>query len=269
MIGCEKWKCECSTCPQIRQTSWFFDRSKTLFRRKKKLLHEEKLLIVAPSHWLAGQVKQSFLKDYPVKVIHNGIDLDIFQPTESDFKQKYHCEGKKLVLGVSMDWGVKKGLDVFVELANRLPKAYQVVLVGGNEKTDRQLPANVISIHRTQNQKELAEIYTAADVFVNPTREETLGLVNVEALACGTPVVTFDAGGSPECVNESCGIVVPKDDIDAMERAIYYICKDRPFSQEACFAHAAHFDKDDRFAEYVELYELLNCNSWARAFTKS
>lgn len=270
MIGCEKWKTHCFDCPQCKDYPRVdIDRSERMYDLKKKWFTGMNAVLVTPSQWLAGQVKQSFLKDYPVKVIHNGIDLDIFQPTESDFKQKYHCEGKKLVLGVSMDWGVKKGLDVFVELANRLPKAYQVVLVGGNEKTDRQLPANVISIHRTQNQKELAEIYTAADVFVNPTREETLGLVNVEALACGTPVVTFDAGGSPECVNESCGIVVPKDDIDAMERAIYYICKDRPFSQEACFAHAAHFDKDDRFAEYVELYELLNSNSCARAFTKS
>jgi len=256
MIGCQKWKTHCRDCPLYRDyPSVDIDRSDLMFDLKKKWFTGMNAVLVTPSHWLASQIKQSFLKDYPVKVIHNGIDLDIFRPTESDFKQKYHCEGKKIVLGVSMDWGIKKGLDVFIELANRLPAEYQLVLVGGNEKTDQQLPANVISIHRTQNQNELAEIYTAADVFVNPTREDTFPTVNIESLACGIPIVTFATGGSPEILNETCGMVVPCNDVDALEKNIRYVCEGKQFSKEACARRAKQFDAKERFNDYIRLYE--------------
>ena len=148
-------------------------------------------------------------------------------------------------------------MDVFVELANRLGEEYAIALVGTDEKTDKLLPKNVISIHRTQNVQELAELYSAADVFVNPTREEVLGLVNIEALACGTPVVTFRSGGSPECIDESCGVVVEKNDVEEMERQIKRVCEDKPFTKEACVARAKQFDKKNKFNEYVKLYEKL------------
>ena len=115
------------------------------------------------------------------------------------------------------------------------------------------MPSNILSIHRTQNQKELAEWYSAADVFVNPTREEVLGLVNIEALACGTPGVTYNSGGSPECYAESCGSVVECDDVDAMEREIIRICTEKPYTKEACIEHACRFDKKDRFKECVDV----------------
>ena len=188
MIGCEKWKTGCHHCPQRKQYSWFFDKSKKLYERKREAMSGLDLTIVTPSQWLADLTKQSFLKDCPVKVINNGIDLDIFQPIESDFRKKYKCEDKYILLGVAFDWGARKGLDIFIELAKRLDEKYQIVLVGTNEKTDKLLPNDIISIHRTQNQKELAEIYTAADLFVNPTREENFPTVNIEALACGTPL---------------------------------------------------------------------------------
>ena len=158
-------------------------------------------------------------------------------------------------MGVALVWGTAKGIDVFVELAKRLPENYQIVLVGTNEKTDKLLPENIVSIHRTQNQKELAEIYTAADVFINPTREENYPTVNMEAIACGTPVITFRTGGSPEIIDETCGCVVEKDDIDAMEREIIRICEERPYSEEACIKKAKAFDENERFKEYLELYE--------------
>ena len=131
-------------------------------------------------------------------------------------------------------------------------------MVGTDDKVDKQLPSNIVSIHRTQNQKQLAEIYTAADVFANPTREEVLGLVNVESLACGTPVVTFRTGGSPECIDTTCGSVVDCNDIDAMEFEIRRICEEKPYSFEACLARSKKFDMNDRFEEYVKLYEDLN-----------
>lgn len=252
---CDRWKSECHHCPQRKQYSWFFDRSKELHQRKKKLFSDLDLTIVTPSQWLADLVELSFLKDYPVKVIHNGIDLSIFRPTPSDFRDRYKISADKFILlGVAYGWGKRKGLDVFVELAKRLPsERFQIVLVGTDNSVDKMLPENIISIHRTQNRQELAEIYTAADLFVNPTREEVLGLVNLEANACGTPVLTFETGGSPECIDENSGMVVPYENIDAMEREIVRIQKEKIFTAQACVEHAKQFDEKSRFEEYIQL----------------
>lgn len=259
MPGCDRWQSGCGHCPQIKQyPRAYVDQTHLMWRMKKKWFTDvENMVIVTPSQWLADIVKRSFLQEYPVRVIHNGIDLDVFRPVQCAFRARYGCENRKIVLGVAFDWGVRKGLDVFVTLASRLPDDYQIVLVGGNEQTDRQLPANVISIHRTQDQRELAEICSAADVFVNPTREDNFPTVNLEALACGTPVVTFDTGGSPECIDETCGLVVPCDDVDALQKAIVRVVEEQPFSQDACVKRAQGFDQTERFAEYVALYREL------------
>ncbi len=212
------------------------------------------MTIITPSRWLADQVKQSFLHDCEIQVIHNGIDLSVFYPRKSDFRQKYGLEDKYIVLGVAFGWGARKGLDVFVELSERLDERFQVVLVGTNETVDKQLPKNIISIHRTQNQAELAEVYSAANVFVNPTREEVLGLTNIEALACGTPVLTFATGGSAEMLDPTCGCSVPKNDVPALEDMIRRVCETKPYPSDACVEKAKEFSAIDRFREYVELY---------------
>lgn len=265
MAKCDKWKIGCHDCPNYRDyPSSFFDNSKRMWKLKKKwFTGVENMTIVTPSQWLADLVKQSFLGEYPVRVIHNGIDLAVFKPTPSDFREKYQIrKEKKILLGIAFDWGIRKGLDVFVELSKRLaPERYQIVLVGTDEQVDRQLPTNIISVHRTQNQTELAEIYTAADVFVNPTREEVLGLVNIEANACGTPVITFNTGGSPECINEKSGMVIPYGDIDAMKESIEYICDNSSFSEKDCIARAASFDQKKKYREYLDLYETIKNGS--------
>ncbi len=255
MIGCDKWRTGCNKCPQRKQFSWFFDRSTYLYNKKMAAIKGVNLTIITPSEWLASLVKKSFFKDFPVKVINNGIDLNIFKPTESNFKEKYALENKYIVLGVAFGWGERKGLDVFCELAKRLDgEKYKIVLVGTNDDIDKLLPENIISIHRTANQTELAEIYTAADIFANPTREEVLGLVNLEALACGTPVVTFKTGGSPECIDETCGAAAAKNDIDGMYNEIIRICEQKTIAAADCIAYSKKFDAADKFKEYVELY---------------
>lgn len=254
MLKCDKWRTECQSCPQKKYYSCFFDRSEFLFNKKRSLFSNLDLTIVTPSQWLADLVKQSFLKVYPVSVINNGIDLSVFKPTESNFREKYNLQNKKIVLGVAFDWGIRKGLDVFVKLANSLPNDYSIVLVGTNDNVDKQLPQNIISIHRTQNQTELAEIYSAVDVFANPTREENYPTVNMEALACGTPVVTFRTGGSPEILDATCGSVVDCDDVDALKTEIRRICEKTVFTKENCLKRAKLFDMKNRFEEYVELY---------------
>lgn len=255
LVKCNKWKIKCEKCAQKQEYSWFCDQSTKLFEKKKSLFKGLDLTIVTPSQWLADMVKQSFLICYPVQVIYNGIDLSVFEPVSSDFRQKFNLENKKVILGVSFEWGFRKGLDVFVELEKRLPADFRIVLVGTNPDVDQLLPENIISIHRTHNPKELAEIYTAADIFANPTRDEVFGLVNVEALACGTPGVTFNSGGSPECYDKTCGSIVDCDDIGALEREIIRICTEKPYTKEACIRKSKGFDKNKRFKEYVELYE--------------
>ena len=260
MIGCDKWKTGCYHCPQHREyPQSLIDSSKRMYQLKKKwFTGVENMTLVTPSEWLAGLAKQSFLKDYPIRVINNGIDLEVFKPTPSNFRETYGCGDKKIVLGVAFGWGERKGLDVFLDLAKRLnSERYQIVLVGTDENVDKQLPNTVISIHRTQNQTELAKIYTAADVFVNPTREENYPTVNMEALACGTPVLTFQTGGSPEILDVTCGSVVPKNDVDALYREIIRICETAPYCTEACLKKAKQLDKNEKFQEYIDLYRNL------------
>jgi glycosyltransferase involved in cell wall biosynthesis len=201
---------------------------------------------------LANIVGQSFLKDYPLQVIYNGIDLNVFKPTPSDFRKKYHCEDKKLLLGVAFGWSERKGLDIFIRLAQELNDTYKIILVGTEANIDSHLPDNIISIHRTHDRQEMAGIYTAADLLVNPTREDTFPTVNMEALACGTPVLTFSTGGSPEIPDNSCGCVVKKDDYQALMKAVIRIFE-KPFSAEDCRKRALQFSIN----QMLECYQSL------------
>lgn len=260
MAKCDKWKTECHSCPQLLvYPKSRFDNTKLAHKLKKKwFLGVKNMTLVTPSQWLGNLAKESFLKDYTVKVINNGIDLTVFKPTQSDFREKYGLSDKKILLGVASGWDNSKGLDVFKELANRLDDSYRIVLVGlsGNKQ---DLGEKIIAIKRTESKEELAEIYTAADLFLNPTRQDTYPTVNMESLACGTPVLTFRTGGSPECIDSTCGSVVEVDDVDAMEKEIIRICEEKPYSKEACLERAKNFDMYDRFEEYIETYkEVIN-----------
>lgn len=257
LANCQKWESGCHHCPQCREyPASYIDSSKLLYRLKKRwFCGIEDLTIITPSEWLAGLVRQSFLKEYTVHVINNGIDLSVFQPTDSDFREKHGLQDKFVLLGVAFGWGKRKGLDVFIELARRLPDKYKIVLVGTNDDVDKVLPENILSIHRTQNQQALAEIYSAADLFVNPTREENYPTVNMESIACGTPVLTFRTGGSPEIPDNTCGSVVPCDDIAALEQEILRICEEMPYTQTDCVTRSRCFDMNERYEEYIHLYE--------------
>ena len=258
MYNCEKWKTGCYKCPRYRDyPKHVFDNSTKMYRIKKELFTGiQNMTIVTPSAWLGQLVKQSFLKDYCVKVINNGIDLNVFKPIESSFKERYNIPKEKFILlGVAFGWGYRKGLDVFINLSKRLSDQYQIVLVGTDDDIDKQLPKNIISIHRTQNQKELAEIYTAADLFINPTREENFPTVNIESLACGTPVLTFKTGGSPEIIDETCGSSVTYDDENALEKEIIRIHDEKPYLRDACVLRATSFDMNCRFRDYIALYK--------------
>ncbi|MBQ6478128.1 MAG: glycosyltransferase [Erysipelotrichaceae bacterium] len=260
IAGCQKWIGGCHDCPQlhIEAESKFFDTTKKIWKERKKSFTSLKdLTIVSPSRWLAGIARQSFFKDYPLEVINNGIDLERFRPTENEIRKQYHLENKYLILGVANVWSERKGVDVFVQLAETLPENYQILMVGTNDEVDRMLPDKIISIHRTYNQEELVKIYSAADLFVNPTREENFPTVNIEALACGIPVLTFNTGGSPEIIDESCGFTVEKNDVNELAKQIIRICEENTYKKEACLNRASCFDMRKTFSEYISLYDRI------------
>lgn len=258
IVKCDKWKVGCHNCPQYKEyPASLYDNTKKMWQLKKKWFTGVKnMTIVTPSEWLAGLARESYLKQYPIEVINNGIDLNVFKPTHSNFREQYGIPGDKyIVLGVSFAWGYRKGLDCFVEMAEKLGERYQIVLVGTDAEIDKNLPQSIISIHRTQNQKELAEIYSAADVFAMPTREENYPTVNMEAIACGTPVVTFDTGGSPEMLDDKTGIVVEVNNIEVTEKAIKDICeKKRCNDEDYIVAYSKKFNMQKKFTDYIELY---------------
>ena len=257
MDKCDKWKSGCYNCPQTKKypESYFMDMTKPLWHKKNRMFNSiENLTIVTPSEWLSDYVKESFLKSHDLRVINNGINLDIFKPVKSDFRKKYNVEDKYLLLGVGYNWSPRKGLDSFIELSKRLDDRFKIVLVGTNDKIDETLPDNIISIHRTYNQAELVEIYSSCDLFVNPTMEENFPTVNIEAIACGLPVITYKTGGSPEIIDETCGRVVEKGNIDKLYEGIMDIYK-HPFDKNCCLKRSQLYNMNDKFEEYVKLYK--------------
>lgn len=254
-VNCNKWETECYDCPLKSNFSWFLDRSKTLYRRKRKVMADIDMTVITPSRWLAGLVKRSFLSKYPVRVINNGIDLSVFSPTKSDFREKNNLLNSFIILGVASVWEIRKGLDTFIYLSSKLDQRFKIILVGTNEVIDKQLPDNIISIHRTANQTELAALYSAADVFVNPTLEDNFPTVNIEAIACGTPVITYDTGGCAEMLDNKSGVVVPKGNRELLLKAIQETCETPHFQSEDCISRASVFEKKLRFNEYVSLFK--------------
>lgn len=259
-VGCDKWKNGCSKCPQKQgyPTSNILDNSKFNYEKKKELFTSVKnMTIVTPSKWLANLVKKSFLDKYPVEVINNGIDLNIFKPTESNFREKYNLQEKFIILGVASVWEERKGLKYFVELSEKLSDDYKIVIVGVNEKQIKELPSNILTIMRTNNANELAQIYTTADIFVNPTLEDNFPTTNLEALACGTPVITFNTGGSKECINKNTGVVVEKDGIDEILKNLKNMVQLKENKSFDIVMQALNYNKQYRFKEYTDMYEKI------------
>lgn len=255
--GCYKWKTGCNDCSNTRvyPITYFFDRSERMWKDKKKWFSDIKnMVIVTPSFWLKRYVQESFLKGYPIEVIHNGIDLDVFS-----YKSPTTEMRKKIILGVASSWGEKKGLKDFIEIDKRINhEEFQIVLIGLNDRQIKTIPSSIYGIKRTHNKEELVEWYSKADVFVNPTYQDNFPTVNMEAIACGTPVITYRTGGSPESIGKGTGIVVEKGDIEALYKAIMQVIKDKLYNRENCIRFAQNnFSKQERYKEYMQIYNLL------------
>ena len=212
-VGCDKWKTGCRNCPQKGSypASMGLDGSRSNYERKKDLFTGiPNLTLVVPSYWLESRVKQSFLKEYSVEVVYNTINTEIFKPTPSDFRKKHGLEGKKIVLGVASVWDARKGLKDFLALSELLDDRYKIVLIGLSKEQIDALPEEILGLPRTNSMQELAESYSAADVYVNPSTEETFGMTAMEARCCGTEAVVYENTACEEIVNQFGGIAVPR-----------------------------------------------------------
>lgn len=230
---CMQWQTHCAAekpCPQLgaypktyskRSCAWNFEQKRHLFR----LVND--LTIITPSQWLADLVAQSFLSKYSVEVRHNAINRDVYKPSPSGFRKKHSLERKSIVLGVASPWTERKGLGDFLRLANRLDDSYTIVLVGLKKHQLKDMPQRIVALPKTVSQEELAEVYTAADVFFNPTFEDNYPTVNLEAEACGTPVISYDVGGCRETLHLAQSRVVPVGDLDGAHEAICRIIRSR------------------------------------------
>lgn len=251
-IGCAKWLEGCGHCPM--RSKFAIDRSSTNYNIKKRLFTTigRRLTVVCVSDWLADYVRRSFLKDCDVITINNGIDTNSFKPAVNVAKDK-------MILGVSNVWPDYKGLPDFIRLREILPDDIKITLVGLTKKQISCLPAGINGITRTADIQQLINMYSQAAIFVNPTHNDSFPTVNLEALSCGTPVITYRTGGSPEAIDEKTGIIVEKGDINGLAGAIMSVIdREQTYSSDDCRSRAvSHFNSITQFDKYIRLYESL------------
>lgn len=259
-VDCYKWQIECNKCPNLKgyPVSWLRDNSRNNFNDKRTIFTSlNSLNIITPSNWLAEHVKNSFLKDYPVNVIHNGVDLSVFKPVGigSDIFKK-QVASEKFILGVANTWDKRKGLTDFFEVRKLLSDKIHIILVGLNPDQIVSLPGGITGIQRTENISELAALYSEAAVFVNPSYVDNFPTTNLESISCGTPVITYNTGGSPEAIDKTTGIIINKGDISDLINAISKVVTNgKEYYLSACRKRSELlFDKNARFNDYIKLY---------------
>ena len=258
---CNKWKTKCYKCPMISEyPKTFFDNSTWNYQEKKKLFLGLDMILITPSKWLGNMIKQSFLKDYPINIINNGIDLDVFTPEKQGFREKYNLNNKIIILGISSVWDKRKGLNDFIRLSKILDDKYQIVLIGLTKKQIKKIPNNIIGITKTENQKELSGIYAESDILFNPTYEDNYPTINIESIACGTPVLTYDTGGSPEFINflknKDIKYVIAKSKIkNDMNIVKNYI--DNILKSKIEIINRSDLDEKTMANKYIKLYKRL------------
>lgn len=266
LIKCNKWKTRCYDCPQYQcyPKSLFLDNSEDNYALKKKLFTSVKNMTLVPvSDWIKSVLKDSFLSIYPIHRIYNGIDINVFSPKSksvADETRKIKGFGNKMILlGVATSWGKNKGLYDFYQLQSLINEDTQIVLVGLSDKQLKDLPSNILGIKRTENLDQLASLYSTADLFLNLTYEDTFPTTNIESLSCGTPVLTYKTGGSPESLTETTGFVVEQGDLEGVLMAIRTVKeKGKAFYSTSCRNRVlANFKREDRYQEYFDLYKQL------------
>lgn len=259
-IGCEKWKYACEKCPLKKDypTSLVLDASRSNYLKKRNQFSDIKdMTIVTPSKWLEEKVKESMLSDYSIHTINNGIDTDIFKYTDSEIRKVYGLSNEFIILGVSGVWNENKGFNEFIKLSKMLDRNEIIILVGVTEKQKRNLPKNIIGITHTKSAIELVELYSSADVFVNLTREDTFPTVNMEAAACGLPVITYDTGGCRETVGENGNFVVTNKKVSEIIKICRTFQNNNPKRNTYCESDNSKYKRENMIKKYMELYNSI------------
>lgn len=266
---CDRFQEQCCHCPLQSKgypKSFLLDRSRSNFKLKKRYFRSlQDLHLVTVSRWLEQQVRLSFMQDMDIRTIYNGLDTEVFRP--SGTPPTSVTDGHPLVLGVCNAWYDWKGLDDMAALREILPDDYEVMVVGVNEDQMHRLPEGITCIRRTDSVRQLAEIYSQADVFVNPSKVESFGMTTAEALSCGTPSIVYDTSACPEVVDNLTGRVVPLGDVNALAKAVMEICSlpGREAMRQACRERAIRlFNRQDRYKEYLQLYNEVLQNHQSR-----
>lgn len=252
-VGCNKWKKDCKKCVQKKEypTSIFKDNSYNNYERKKSLFTSlENMTIIVVSDWLAGQVKQSFLKKYSIVRIYNGIDHNIFRYIETNIKEELKIGNKKMILCVSDGWNERKGYNDIIKWADKLNDEVRFVIVGLDEKQIEKLPSNIIGLKRTQNIEQLVELYSAADLFFNPSKEETFGMVTAEAMACGTPILAYNTTACAELLDDNSGQVV-----NDFAEILAFKFENQVYDSNKIIQSSMRFDKDNIMQQTYDLYK--------------
>ena len=261
-VQCDKWKTKCVNCPALSHYPPTFNGRNTAKNQQRKQevftsLKPDQMTIVTPSLWLKGEAEQTFLSRYRIMAIPNGIDRTVFYRRASSFKRDHGLEDRFVILAAASTWYKEKGSEDLVRLAQKLPKGTALAVIGvtGSLKKKLNLP-DVITMERTENADQMAELYSSADVFINLTQEDTFPTVNIEALACGCPVLTYAVGGSPEIVTETTGLSVPANDLNAVIGMIK-VMRDRQiiFRTEDCIARGNEYSRERMKEEYRKLYD--------------
>lgn len=259
-VNCQKWKTGCFSCPLVNEyPKSFLDFSKRNYRNKKLLFSTMKeMTIVSPSKWLNKMVNSSFLMQYDLKVINNGINLNDFRIVNEPLEERDEIDSRFIILGVASIWTKQKGFYDFIELSKIIGDNFVIILIGLNSQQIDMLPNNIIGLQKTENVFELAKYYSNANVFFNPTHEDTFPTTNIEALACGTPVITYDTGGSAEIVDSKTGNVVEKGDLNSVLDLLNKMASDRNKPTLECRRRAEElYDENYCFQNYIELYRTI------------
>lgn len=256
---CSKWLDKCGKCPKrfFETPAYFIDKSAEILNDKKKyLLAIPRLYFVGVSDWISNEARKSFLASKTIMTIHNGIDLSVFKPTPSDLREKLGLTGKYVILGPASKW-----LDPINSVAlNYFIKVMRddevLLLFGTLSSYVNGLSEKVKLYGYTKNRQELAALYSMADIFVNVSREDTLSLINVEAQACGTPIITFDATGPKETVDEENSLSVPVGNYERLYDCVQCIrLRAGDGTSSNCREFISQkFSKTDKFKEYINLY---------------
>lgn len=262
--SCYRWQTGCHDCPKLRADipSYFFDRTAEMWAEKKELFGAiPRLAVVGVSDWVTNEAQKSFLKDAAIlQRIYNWIDLDVFYPRGGEARRQFGIsEDKFTILCIAAGWNETstKTKDLLA-LSQRISENYEIVLAGTVPFADR-LPENIKPVGYISSVDDLAKLYSACDVYVHLSREDTFGKVIAEAIACGTPAVVYDSTACPEIVGEGCGYTVKAGDIGGILGAIDKVANQCKTEQsQACVAFAkAKFSKDRLIADTLQLYSGL------------